>query len=431
MKKSILIVFPDSRIQASVHKFLSEVGYNVKTAADAKSAVDMICHFIPDLILCQSDLPGITGEQFAGLLRGYDQFKNTPFLLVGRKGNTNPAPDAVSEVITLPFKRASLYGTVSNWLETTGQPRQDTTRETLNDLLASVTAETKPKKKKQGPKKVNCVTVSRTLSNLISDGQQGVLSFRGHQKAMDVLIRPGRVVDVVSTYIREDSFGSFLIRHKKLSPRENALSLKRAKAENTLQGQVLMSMGILDKRELEQCLTEHKAMKFMRLFEGKWDNAAYDFLPRSVATSEYTMESVPLRRVLKSGILTKAGGDDLYEAFVRNSKQDRPIHLTRHFGKVVEMFKLDRGGVGLAKWINYKTIDEIKLEIPEQFDSVLRLAFLLVVSNGARFGEPKPVQDHQSQSATDKADQTMDEIQRDMMLRQIKMRKMRGYYNPA
>src|SRR5689334_1354419 len=81
----ILVVDDDDRLRELLRKFLSENGYLVTSAADAKEARNRMASLAFDLIVLDIMMPGETGLSLAASLRPKNE---TPILMLTAMGET-------------------------------------------------------------------------------------------------------------------------------------------------------------------------------------------------------------------------------------------------------------------------------------------------------------------------------------------------------
>ena len=62
-KKKVLVVDDDEDIRDFLEMEITDIGYEVKTVSDGKSAVDAVASFEPNLILCDYIMPGMGGME--------------------------------------------------------------------------------------------------------------------------------------------------------------------------------------------------------------------------------------------------------------------------------------------------------------------------------------------------------------------------------
>ncbi len=398
--------------------FLMEMGYKVKVLDDPKMAVAMGKNFLPDLILCERQLPVISGLQVASMFKEMESFGNKPFVLIANKksslsrGFGKRISAMVDDVIAFPFDQMALYGTVTKWLESDERPKGSealhimggagansaTDHKVKNNINSKAQKEEKPslppatslasKDKFWGKGKVSPFSISRLLYNLIRKNETGVIMVRG-DKWMKVFIDSGKVTDVTSCYIPQDTFGRFLIRQKKISTLENEVTIKRAKEKNQLQGQVLVQLKILDKKELDFYLTHHKSTKFLRLFQSCWGNASFKFVNSKHAPKSVDMKPVSLKQVLNMGVMKAANPHDLYGYFKKCHSENRPIKLSGDFSKAIKHLGLKKEEAAAARALDSKSISQLMNETDDDFKRKIRLAFLMLNTQGADFDQEK------------------------------------------
>ncbi len=80
MQKSILVIDDNFVNQKLLRVLLTADGYNVKTAYDATSAMDVLKIFVPDLILMDLQLPNMDGLELTKIIK--KQYKNINIIAV-------------------------------------------------------------------------------------------------------------------------------------------------------------------------------------------------------------------------------------------------------------------------------------------------------------------------------------------------------------
>jgi two-component system cell cycle response regulator len=93
-----LLIVDDHAINLKLLEFvLRAQGYEVRTAGDAESAREMLAEWLPRLILLDLQLPGMSGLEFARLLRSEKRFQSVLIVAVtafAMKGDDRVATDA-------------------------------------------------------------------------------------------------------------------------------------------------------------------------------------------------------------------------------------------------------------------------------------------------------------------------------------------------
>lgn len=84
--KSVLIVEDEARIREFIEVNLSARGYRVETAATAEQALELIRQTLPDVLLLDMRLPGISGLALLDILR--DESWTTRIAVIAMSAST-------------------------------------------------------------------------------------------------------------------------------------------------------------------------------------------------------------------------------------------------------------------------------------------------------------------------------------------------------
>ena len=82
MNKKILIIEDDDSFRDNLGHLLTLSGYHTETAANGAEGLLKIAGFLPDLIICDVDMPGMTGFQVLQQLRRHNVYNNTAFVFL-------------------------------------------------------------------------------------------------------------------------------------------------------------------------------------------------------------------------------------------------------------------------------------------------------------------------------------------------------------
>jgi DNA-binding response OmpR family regulator len=85
-KKRILAVDDDPSALAALRQILTQKGYDVVTAADAESAVDLLETEEIDLALLDVALPGMSGFELCRLIRAHPRMAEIPVIFLTARG---------------------------------------------------------------------------------------------------------------------------------------------------------------------------------------------------------------------------------------------------------------------------------------------------------------------------------------------------------
>lgn len=120
MKKKVLIVEDEEDILYFVKIRLKEADYDVMTAKNTKTAMDLVAKHKPDLILLDLLLPGERGEEFCKRLKSDEELKKLPVILftatahkVAEKIKETGADDGIVK----PFDHTALFKKIKKFIE--------------------------------------------------------------------------------------------------------------------------------------------------------------------------------------------------------------------------------------------------------------------------------------------------------------------------
>ena len=112
MAASILIVEDEPAIQALILASLKRAGHHAVAAGDAESAMQQIKAALPDLILLDWMLPGMSGIDLARLLRNEERTRRVPIIMLSAKGEERDKilglETGADDYITKPFSPREL-----------------------------------------------------------------------------------------------------------------------------------------------------------------------------------------------------------------------------------------------------------------------------------------------------------------------------------
>ena len=116
MQKHILIVEDESAIRDMIAVALSRAGMHAEHAAEVRTAQDAIARKIPDLILLDWMLPGISGIDYARRLRRDELTREVPIIMLTARGEEDDRVlglDAgVDDYVVKPFSARELVARV-------------------------------------------------------------------------------------------------------------------------------------------------------------------------------------------------------------------------------------------------------------------------------------------------------------------------------
>jgi len=120
-----LMFIDDSQtVRKSVELYMKESGHEVILANDGYEALCKISENDPDLIFIDITMPRLNGYQTCALIKGNQQYKNTPVLMLSSKsGLFDKAKGRVvgaDDYLTKPFTKVSLLTAIDKFSSNAG-----------------------------------------------------------------------------------------------------------------------------------------------------------------------------------------------------------------------------------------------------------------------------------------------------------------------
>ena len=113
---NILIVEDDRAIREMLNFVLSQNNFKITEAQDAESAQRSIHDSVPDLVLLDWMLPGLSGIDFAKRLRGSSLTEELPIIMITAKGDeldkVRGLDVGADDYITKPFSPRELIARI-------------------------------------------------------------------------------------------------------------------------------------------------------------------------------------------------------------------------------------------------------------------------------------------------------------------------------
>lgn len=129
ISKTILVVDDDANNRAVVAAQLKNEGFAVLAAASGEQALEMIDGDLPDLILLDIMMPGISGFDLTEILRGEARTATIPIIMLTALGDLDSRLNGLNrgaeEFLTKPVARAELVVRIRNLLRLAERARRD------------------------------------------------------------------------------------------------------------------------------------------------------------------------------------------------------------------------------------------------------------------------------------------------------------------
>ena len=135
----ILSVEDDPDQAAFIRAFLESAGYQVRTCTDPRNFESYIAAFLPDLVLLDVMLPGMTGYELAKYVRQDERYATLPIIFLTTQGQVDAHIESAraggDDHLVKPVPPSLLLGTVSSRLERARYLRTLLHRDGLTSLI--------------------------------------------------------------------------------------------------------------------------------------------------------------------------------------------------------------------------------------------------------------------------------------------------------
>lgn len=116
MPANILLVEDEPAIQELIAANLARAGHHVVRASDAETAQRLVREALPDLVLLDWMLPGMSGIEFARRLRGEERTRTIPIIMLTARGEEQDKVSGLEtgadDYITKPFSPRELVARI-------------------------------------------------------------------------------------------------------------------------------------------------------------------------------------------------------------------------------------------------------------------------------------------------------------------------------
>jgi CheY-like chemotaxis protein/curved DNA-binding protein CbpA len=261
VRPTVLCVDDDRNLCQILSKALSGEGYLVRTAHDGDEAVASLREEPPDLLLLDLLLPKRDGFAVLETIRGLegDAAKVPVILLSGCLNSPQYVERAqalgASALLTKPVPLEELLQTVASHLRTTARAKPSQAKPLpLSGSLADV-------------------PFPALLHHLHGLRASGVLQLQHGKRKKSLQLRDGYPAAVKSNLISE-CLGNFLVRTGRITDTDLSESIRRLKAGEGLQGEILVAMQVLSEDEVGAALAAQAEEKLFEIFE--WSGGGFE-----------------------------------------------------------------------------------------------------------------------------------------------------------
>jgi len=259
MGKRILIIDDDRDLSSFLDQALTAAGFEVETADRGTIGIRKLLTEKFDLALVDINMPEISGPNICRALRKHDDTRDLPVVMVTATPYTPEQIAAaredygVDEFLFKPFTGADLQGL----LERVFSPEREARRAA---------------KKEQ----ISAYTIPLQLQQLYREKATGLWHLtRGDAKKV-IYIKKGYPVFARSNMLNE-CLGRMLVKEGVITQIDCDQSVDLSKQSGRLQGTVLIEMGLLTPRELQDALVRQVTNKLLSTFA--WRNGSCQFVP--------------------------------------------------------------------------------------------------------------------------------------------------------
>ncbi len=137
-KLTILVVEDEDAIRAMLMMVLEQAGFSAIAAADAEDAQKIVHENLPDLILLDWMLPGISGAEWARRLKKEQSYRELPIILLTARGEEEDKVKGLEigadDYMTKPFSPKELVARIRAVLRRSGK-MQGLAQIVLGDLV--------------------------------------------------------------------------------------------------------------------------------------------------------------------------------------------------------------------------------------------------------------------------------------------------------
>lgn len=120
MAATILVVEDEPAIQALIATNLKRAGHDVITVVDAESAIQVLKQTLPDMILLDWMLPGMSGKDLARKLRAEERTRTLPIIMLTARSDEQDKIQGLEigadDYITKPFSPRELLARIKTVL---------------------------------------------------------------------------------------------------------------------------------------------------------------------------------------------------------------------------------------------------------------------------------------------------------------------------
>ncbi|HZS39975.1 MAG TPA: response regulator [Polyangia bacterium] len=347
MPLRILIVEDDKHTRRILESLLSkdpalaDLSPEIVVTADGKDGLAAVEKQRFDLVISDLLMPRMDGFQFCRELRKHPNGTGTP-LIVTSAIYKDPAAlnklqtDTGAEFFAKPFQVRELLGLVRK-LIAAEREKQNPDKANAPKVLAAikpVDAAPLPTSPAQSGK-LQDRGPARLLLDFHEQRATGVLTVMRGKVRKDCILRHGTPVSV-SSNLRTETLGHFLVGRGLLDETRHQQALERAQASHDRLGRVLLELGWITEKDLLHELGAQMRSKLTSVM--RWADGAWSFQPQQ-PPSELVATPVEAPRLVFLGLQKTAHVDEIAHTLVRaRGRIALTLRAERHREPFVRVF---------------------------------------------------------------------------------------------
>jgi DNA-binding response OmpR family regulator/Flp pilus assembly protein TadD len=365
---------------------LSARGWSVEPCPDVRKAVETTIRSKPELVLCEADMPIMTGWELARLFKSHDDLSQRPFLLLSAKMPPLQEMEradfriAADDLLQLPADASAVVQRIADWLSPDERPSNLAQR--MAGPLVAPPGTRASVSWRRG--KVLPASWCRLLLHLIEYRETGVLRLRGERRQLKMLVQSRFLVEIESNYERDSTFGRYLAQLGVIAEADGDKSFAAATERGVTQAEALVQLGLLTPSQADHYVARQKVDKVLQTFTPVWTGSAFHFSAERLAPKRFSIDPEPLVEILKQGVMQYAEPTELAQILLRIRGEDAAFQRAEKFERIVQDLRLTPELATLAEELAGKTLVEVRAPSLETNDARLRLAFLLTAAGAVR-----------------------------------------------
>ena len=113
MRRRVVVIDDDEGVAAAISKFLQFRGYHAEFATSGAAGIALVTKTLPDAVVCDIRMPGLSGEQVLLVLKGQPSTCHIPMVMV--TGFCSPEMVGIGDAFLVkPFKCGELVAAIEH-----------------------------------------------------------------------------------------------------------------------------------------------------------------------------------------------------------------------------------------------------------------------------------------------------------------------------